>query len=118
MANRPRLISSTLLQVSPELEEAARSAGARQAQITRHITVPLARYGLIGSWLLMFLIFEREYSTGVYLLTPGTETIGSMLVSLWATGAIDIVAALSFINILLVVIGMGVALRFGVKLHD
>ena len=30
-----------------------------------------------------FLIFEREYSTGVYLLTPGTEVIGAMLVSLW-----------------------------------
>ncbi|MBV2182664.1 MAG: iron ABC transporter permease [Castellaniella sp.] len=118
MAYGLRLISSTLLQVSPELEEAARSTGARPSQVTRHVTVPLARYGLIGSWLLMFLIFEREYSTGVYLLTPGTETIGSMLVSLWATGAIDIVAALSFINILLVVIGMGVALRFGVKLHD
>jgi iron(III) transport system permease protein len=41
-----------------------------------------------------------------------------MLVSLWASGAIDIVAALSFINIVLVVIGLGVALRFGVKLHD
>ncbi|ARP87967.1 ABC transporter permease [Bordetella genomosp. 9] len=118
MAYGLRLISSTLLQVGPELEEAARSAGARRGQITRHVTVPLARYGLIGSWLLMFLIFEREYSTGVYLLSPGTETIGSMLVSLWAAGAIDIVAALSFINIVLVVIGLGIALRFGVKLHD
>lgn len=112
-----RLISSTLLQVGPELEEAARSTGAKQSQVTRHITVPLAKYGLIGSWLLMFLIFEREYSTGVYLLSPGTETIGSMLVSLWATGAIDTVAALSFINIVLVVIGLGIALRFGVKLR-
>ena len=118
MAYGLRLISSTLLQVGPELEEAARSAGASRGQITRHVTIPLSRYGLIGSWLLMFLIFEREYSTGVYLLTPGTETIGSMLVSLWATGAIDIVAALSFINILLVVLGLGIALRFGVKLHD
>lgn len=118
MAYGLRLISSTLLQVGPELEEAARSAGARRSQVTRHVTVPLAKYGLIGSWLLMFLIFEREYSTGVYLLSPGTETIGSMLVSLWASGAIDIVAALSFINIVLVVIGLGVALRFGVKLHD
>ncbi len=54
----------------------------------------------------------------MYLLSPGTETIGSMLVSLWAAGAIDIVAALSFINILLVVLGLGIALRFGVKLHD
>ncbi len=118
MAYGLRLISSTLLQVGPELEEAARSAGARRGQVTRHVTIPLARYGLIGAWLLMFLIFEREYSTGVYLLSPGTETIGSMLVSLWASGAIDIVAALSFINIVLVVIGLGIALRFGVKLHD
>ncbi len=118
MAYGLRLISSTLLQVGPELEEAARSTGARRGQVTRHVTIPLSRYGLIGSWLLMFLIFEREYSTGVYLLSPGTETIGSMLVSLWAAGAIDIVAALSFINILLVVLGLGIALRFGVKLHD
>lgn len=118
MAYGLRLISSTLMQVGPELEEAARSAGASRGQVTRQVTVPLARYGLIGSWLLMFLIFEREYSTGVYLLSPGTETIGSMLVSLWAAGAIDIVAALSFINIVLVVIGLGIALRFGVKLHD
>lgn len=117
MAYGLRLISSTLLQVGPELEEAARSAGAKPSQVTRHITIPLARFGLISSWLLMFLIFEREYSTGVYLLTPGTETIGSMLVSLWATGAIDIVAALSFINIILVVIGLAIALRFGVKLR-
>lgn len=117
MAYGLRLISSTLLQVGPELEEAARTAGASQGQVTRHVTVPLAKFGLISAWLLMFLIFEREYSTGVYLLTPGTETIGSMLVSLWATGAIDIVAALSFINIVLVVIGLGIALRFGVKLR-
>ena len=68
MAYGLRLISSTLLQVGPELEEAARSTGASRGQITRHVTVPLSRYGLIGSWLLMFLIFEREYSTGVYLL--------------------------------------------------
>ncbi|WP_410014447.1 ABC transporter permease [Sodalis sp. C49] len=118
MAYGLRLISSTLLQVGPELEEAARSTGASQGQVTRHVTIPLSRYGLIGSWLLMFLIFEREYSTGVYLLSPGTETIGSMLVSLWAAGAIDIVAALSFINILIVVLGLGVALRFGVKMYD
>jgi iron(III) transport system permease protein len=118
MAYGLRLISSTLLQVGPELEEAARTAGATRSQVTRHVTVPLAKYGLIGSWLLMFLIFEREYSTGVYLLSPGTETIGSMLVSLWAAGAIDIVAALSFINIALVVVGLSIALRFGVKLHD
>ncbi|MGV7209279.1 ABC transporter permease [Oxalobacteraceae bacterium A2-2] len=117
MAYGMRLISTALLQVGPELEEAARAVGARRGQVTRDVTVPLVKYGLLGAWLMVFLIFEREYSTGVYLLTPGTEVIGALLVSLWATGATDLVAALSFVNITLVAIGLGIALRFGVKLH-
>ena len=64
------------------------------------------------------MIFEREYSTGVYLLAPGTEVIGASLVSLWQGGAIDVVAALSLINIVLVGIGLAIALRMGVKLRD
>src|SRR4051794_19729808 len=113
-----RLVSSSLLQVGPELEEAARSAGASRARVSRDVTLPLIRYGLLASWLLVFMIFEREYSTGVYLLGPGTEVIGSLLVSLWGSGAAESVAALSFINVVLVAIGLTVALRFGVKLHD
>ncbi len=33
-----RLVSSSLLQVGPELEEAARSAGATRGQVSRHVT--------------------------------------------------------------------------------
>ena len=113
-----RLVQSSLMQVGPELEEAARAAGASRGQVSRHVTLPLIRYGLLASWLLVFMIFEREYSTGVYLLTPGTEVIGSLIVSLWATGGADMVAALSVINILIVGAGLAIALRFGVKLHD
>jgi iron(III) transport system permease protein len=113
-----RLISSSLMQVSPELEEAARTVGASRGRISREITLPLIRAGLLGSWLLVFMIFEREYSTGVYLLAPGTEVIGAELVSLWQGGAIDIVAALALINIVLVLAGLAVALRAGVQLRD
>src|SRR5207245_9152462 len=105
-----RLVSSSLLQVGPELEEAARSAGASRGRVSRDITLPLIRYGLLGSWLLVFMIFEREYSTAVYLLAPGTEVIGAQLVSLWQGGAIDLVAALSLINVVLVGAGLGIAL--------
>jgi iron(III) transport system permease protein len=113
-----RLVSSSLLQVGPELEEAARSTGATRGQVTRDVTLPLIRFGLLASWLLVFMLFEREYSTGVYLLGPGTEVIGSLLVSLWSTGGADMVAALSLINVVLVAVGLTVALRFGVRLHD
>jgi iron(III) transport system permease protein len=113
-----RLIQSALMQVGPELEEAGRLVGASRARVSRDITIPLVRNGLLGAWLLIFMIFEREYSTGVYLLSPGTEVIGAQIVSLWASGAVDVVAALSLINMLLVGIGLALALRFGVKLHD
>ncbi|AJY10139.1 iron ABC transporter permease [Burkholderia dolosa] len=112
-----RLIQSALLQVGPELEEAGRSVGATRSRVSLDVTLPLVRFGLLAAWLLIFMIFEREYSTAVYLLSPGTEVIGALLVSLWATGAVDQVAALSVINIAMVGVGLGVALRFGVKLH-
>ena len=113
-----RLISSALLQVSPELEEAAYTAGASRGRVTREVTLPLVRFGLLGSWLLIFLIFVREYSTGVYLLAPGSEVIGSLMVSLWGTGAVDTVSALAVVNVLLVGVGLAVALRLGVRVNE
>jgi iron(III) transport system permease protein len=112
-----RLISASLLQVKPELEEAARVTGARQSMVYRDVTLPLIRFGLIGSWLLIFMMFVREYSTGVYLLGPGTEVIGSLIVSLWGTGALDLISALSVIEVGLVGLILFIALRLGVKLH-
>ena len=112
-----RLISSALYQVGPELEEAARVTGASQARVYRDVTLPLIRFGLLGSWLLIFMIFCREYSTGVYLLGPGTEVIGSLIVSLWGTGALDLIAALSVVNVVIIGAGLALALRLGVRLH-
>lgn len=112
-----RLVSGTLLQVGPELEEAARVSGASEMRVKRDVTVPLIRYGMVASWLLVFLIFVREYSTGIYLLGPGTEVIGSLLVSLWGTGAVDLVSALSVVNVVMIGVGLSVALRLGVRLH-
>ena len=93
-------------------------AGASPGQVARGITLPLIRFGLLGSFLLVFMIFVREYSTAVYLLGPGSEVIGSLIVSLWATGAVDAVAALSVIDVVLVGAGLAVALRLGVRLHE
>src|SRR5205085_9015706 len=112
-----RLVCGTLLQVAPELEEAGRSMGASETRVKLDVTLPLIRYGMVASWLLVFLIFVREYSTGIYLLGPGTEVIGSLLVSLWGTGAVDLVSALSVVNVLMIGVGLAVAVRLGVRLH-
>jgi iron(III) transport system permease protein len=112
-----RLISAALLQVGRELEEAGKVAGAGTGRINREITIPLIRFGLMSSWVLIFMIFVREYSTGIYLLGPGTEVTGAQLISLWGTGAADVVSALSVINVATLAVGLAIALRLGVRLR-
>jgi iron(III) transport system permease protein len=63
------------------------------------------------------MTFCREYSTGVYLLGPNTEVIGSLIISLFGSGGLDLISALSVINVLLISVGLLLALRLGVRLH-
>jgi iron(III) transport system permease protein len=53
----------------------------------------------------------------VYLLSPGTEVIGSLLVSLWATGGVDLVVTLSTVNIVFVCAGLLLIAVFGKRLQ-
>ena len=59
--------------------------GASAGRSFSDVTLPLIRFGLLSSWLLCFMIFVREYSTGVYLQGPGTEVIGPVIVTLITT---------------------------------
>jgi len=80
--------------------------------------MPLVRPGLAGAWALIMIIFIREYATGVYLMTSGTEVIGSLMVSLLQTGAMDTIAALAFSSIVMTALGLVVALKLGARIHD
>lgn len=113
-----RLISGALLQVGAELEESARTVGASRGRVIRDIVLPLISYGLLAAWLLIFMAFESEYSAGVYLLSVGTEVIGSLLVVFSdGGGGRGTVAALSVINLALIGVGLAIALRWGVKIR-
>lgn len=113
-----RLLQGTLIQVASELEEAARTTGAGIGRTWRDIVIPIVRPGLAGAWALIMIIFLREYATGVYLMGAGTEVIGSLMVTLLQTGAMDTIAALAFISIIMTALGLSLALRLGAKIHD
>ena len=113
-----RLVSNAVGQIGEELEDAARVAGAGPGRVARDVVLPLARHGLLASWLLTFLLFAREYSTGIYLIGSGSEVMGAMLVSLWSAGNIDVVSALSVINTVMIALGIAIALRLGIALDE
>ncbi|GLV48405.1 ABC transporter permease [Thermus sp. LT1-2-5] len=110
-----RLLTAALLQVGREVEEAARIVGASAVKAFLHGTLPLLRGGVLTAWFLLFIQFVREYSTGVYLLTAGTEVLGAQIVALWGTGAVDVIAALATLQVLIVSAVFLLANRLGVR---
>lgn len=111
-----RLVSNSFAQVGKELEEAAYVAGAKPWQVAKDVILPLAKGGLMAAWLLAFLLYSREYSTGIFLMGQGNEVMGAMLVSLWNGGNIDLASTLAVVNTAVIGAGIAVALKLGVRL--
>lgn len=80
-----------LLQVSPELEEAALVCGDSRAGILARILVPILRHPLLAAWGLCFIILYRDLSISILLYTPQTTPSSVALLQIfdqgWVTGA-------------------------------
>ncbi len=75
-----RMVSSVLLSLSPELDQSSRTSGASWATTLRRITVPLLKPGIVAGWLLLFVIFLREFPISVLLYKGGLEVLS---VAVW-----------------------------------
>lgn len=64
-----------LQQVTPNLEEAARSLGLSTVEILRTVTLPLVRGGFIVAWVLIFLQCMKELPATLLLRPVGFDTL-------------------------------------------
>ncbi|MEX2533954.1 MAG: iron ABC transporter permease [Trueperaceae bacterium] len=81
-----RNLSAVMLQVSPELEEAALTSGASPARTFASVTFPLLRTGILSSWLLVWLSMFREMSAVIIVYSIGHELLSTTLLQLWQDG--------------------------------
>lgn len=111
-------VAPTLMQISSDLDRAARTQGASWWTTTRRIVLPLMRPSLIACFSILFTTFFKEYSTAIFLFAPGSEVIGTSLIQLWAQGEMGVVAALAVAQIAVVAIALGVTRAvFRVKIY-
>lgn len=78
----PQAIGSSrlsLLQISPRLEEAARSLGRSQAEAVARITIPLARPGILAGAALVWLTTMKELPTTLLLSPTGYDTLATKI---------------------------------------
>lgn len=92
-----RYASSGVLQVHPELEEAAGIAGADPIQAFRRVVLPLTRPALVSGWLFIFLIAARDVSLAVMLASPSAEPVAVAMFDLWGNGQATELAAFGLV---------------------
>ena len=74
-------LRTSLLQVNPSVEEAARSLGRNPFQVLTSVTLPLVRPGLLAGMSLVFLITMKELPATLVLSPIGFKTLAT---SVWA----------------------------------
>lgn len=79
-------VRTSLLQVSPRLEEVGRSLGRSQAWVWLTITVPLVRPGLVAGAALVFLTAMKELPATPLLSPIGFQTLATRIWGATADG--------------------------------
>ena len=107
-----RAVSSTIVQIHKELEEASRACGGGLWTTLRRVLFPLMRPGLIAGWILLATIFMREFSLSLFLYTPSSEPVGPLLYFLWLDGLTGPLGALGMLVSVVSAVLVAVASRY------
>ncbi|HEY3059026.1 MAG TPA: iron ABC transporter permease [Chloroflexota bacterium] len=111
-------VSPSVLRISPELDRAARVAGAGWLHTMRAILLPILQPALLSGFVLLFISFLKEYSSALFLFARGSEVIGTTMIELWRQGNSGPVAALSAVQLAITFVVLLVSQRLlGARLH-
>ncbi len=102
---------AALVQISEELPEAARIAGATPFQVFRDIVVPLLRPATVTLWTVMFIMFFMEISITIMLYSPRTITLPVLLWTRMQSGFLTEAFALAVVEATVIFIVLLVADR-------
>lgn len=95
LAYAVRAMSVAMIQVHPDLEDAAKLCGAPPWRVALRIFAPLLMPTLVGIWIYVAMLSVRFISLPLILSQGGNnEVLGVMIWSLWNNGNINSVGAI------------------------
>lgn len=104
-----KALSTSLMQIHKELEEAAFICGRSLPDTIRTIVLPLARPGVVAAMTLLFILSTRELGSSLFLYSSGSMVMAVQLLSFYEGGNMSITAAYSLVQMVL----LGVAIGLG-----
>ena len=103
-----KALSSSLMQIHRELEEAAWICGRGTLGTILSVVLPLARPGVVAAMTLLFILAIRELGSSLFLYSSGTMVMAVQLLGFYEGGNIGITAAFSLVQMVL----LGVLISF------
>ncbi|MGB9366239.1 MAG: iron ABC transporter permease [Xanthobacteraceae bacterium] len=109
MPDTIKALSTSLLQIHKELEEASWICGKGLIGTIRTIVLPLARPGVIAGMTLLFILAIRELGSSLFLYTSNTMVMAVLLLDYYEGGNIGITSAFSLVQTVLLAVLIGIA---------
>jgi iron(III) transport system permease protein len=110
-----RYATTSLHQISGELEESAHVSGAGWWQTFRRVLVPLMFPGLVAGWVYIFVVSFRELSSSILLYSPGNEVLSILIWEQFENGRFTVLSALGVVMVLTLVVVVTIAYKLGAK---
>ena len=104
--------TSIIRAINPELENAARTLGCGRIGSLWAVTLPLLRGGILAGWLLVFIPALRELSSAIFLFTPRTTVMTTVIFDLSDAGNYEAVSTLGIVMMLITFTIVTLAYRF------
>jgi iron(III) transport system permease protein len=108
-----RTMTSTIVQLHDDLPQASMVCGAGFWATFRRILLPLLRPGFIAGWIILATIYLREFSTSIFLYSPGSEPLGPLLYHFYVDGNLGPMSSLAIIVSCICIILIIAARRLG-----
>lgn len=108
-----RGISSSILQVHPELEESIIVHGGTRVTSILQVTAPLMRAGLTSTFILLLMLSMRELTVPLFLFTSDTRLLSIAIFDYFEHGYTAKAAAVSIIYSLIIAILAALSQVFG-----
>jgi iron(III) transport system permease protein len=107
-----KALSSSLMQVHRELEEASVICGRGLLSTIRRIVLPLVLPGVLSGMVLLFVLSIRELGSSLFLYTSDSIIMSVLLLDFFEGGNIGVTAAFSVFQSVLLLVIIGTAHHF------
>jgi iron(III) transport system permease protein len=110
-----RYATTSMTQISSELEESALVSGASWWITFRRVLLPLLSPGILAGFVYILVVSFRELSSSILLYSPGNEVLSILIWEQFENGSFNVLAAIGVLMVLALVGMVAIAYKLGAK---